>query len=572
MIEVSAHRVGQVLMVGAEAAVARAAAHLTQPPAEPGRTTVQVIGDDLRDWEQLAPTLAAHTSEVGTSVRLVSPPAMNPPSIASARRLGDQLGIEVVAPDGPLLPARDGSMFVLGPDASWWIIEAGAAARQVGPHHPTPWWAEHRPTTATDWVTIPAGGWLPGGERPDAAVPDDLVLAVPRHDSLFTMVVGAPDQPPVARETLLASVADLPAPVRERLLVVAYGPEQDDAAPALAATFGVRVYGADGLPGYGPAGEIVVRAVAADGRRGPRQCARTFAQAPEEAEGRPALRDEPSASPDEWPAGTSATDIAAEAPLPPVRVRPDQRSATPERHRLRGALGAYYDLHARVVARLLAQHPGLRVLPAGDEPHALMTDLVAVRAFLMGDRSSVTAALRSMSDVGDPAFLICLASGLRRLPSYHGVVYSSVPTEHASRVYPDGRSFWEPTFLEASTTRVAAGAEMTDLIVWSTNGRHVGGIVGGGDHHRVVFPARSRFVVLGHRPAGRDCSAAVFLRDVPAEPGQTEGTTNRRIHKRLEALTAAGARLGCQAASDPGWAVSGELPGCDETGRPYRSE
>lgn len=55
---------------------------------------------------------------MGTSVRLVSPPAMNPPSIASARRLGDQLGIEVVAPDGPLLPARDGSVFVLGPDAS----------------------------------------------------------------------------------------------------------------------------------------------------------------------------------------------------------------------------------------------------------------------------------------------------------------------------------------------------------------------------------------------------------------------------------------------------------------------
>lgn len=100
MIEVSAHWVGQVLLAGAEAEVARAAAHVTQPPAEPGRTTVQVVGDDLRDWEQLAPTLAAHASDLGTSVRLVSPPARNPPSIASARRLGDQLGIEVVAPTG----------------------------------------------------------------------------------------------------------------------------------------------------------------------------------------------------------------------------------------------------------------------------------------------------------------------------------------------------------------------------------------------------------------------------------------------------------------------------------------
>ncbi|WP_202902345.1 hypothetical protein [Salinispora pacifica] len=46
MIEVSARRVGQVLVVGVEAEVARAAAHVTQPPADPGRTTVQVVGDD----------------------------------------------------------------------------------------------------------------------------------------------------------------------------------------------------------------------------------------------------------------------------------------------------------------------------------------------------------------------------------------------------------------------------------------------------------------------------------------------------------------------------------------------
>nr|WP_018220590.1 hypothetical protein [Salinispora pacifica] len=46
MIEVSARRVGQVLVVGVEAEVARAAAHVTQPPADPGRTTVRVVGDD----------------------------------------------------------------------------------------------------------------------------------------------------------------------------------------------------------------------------------------------------------------------------------------------------------------------------------------------------------------------------------------------------------------------------------------------------------------------------------------------------------------------------------------------
>ncbi|WP_051423030.1 hypothetical protein [Salinispora tropica] len=726
MIEMSAQWAGQVLVVGAEAEVARVAAHVRHPPTESGQNTVLVVGDDLRDWEQLAPTLTPHLWRLGASVHLVSAPATNPPPVASARRLGEELGIEVIAPDGPLLPARDGTTFVLGPAASWWRIVVGAAAQPIGPYHPIPWWAEPSPTAGTGWVALPAGGWLPGGEQPEAADPDDLVLAVPRHDSLFTMVVGTPGQPPVARETLLATVAALPAPVRERLLVVPYGPGQADAAPALADTFGVCVYGADGLPGYGPEGEIAVRGVGAEGGVGPRRLVRTWAHPPnghphvaqwaglaelpesapgvvslaekisveavraglwvreadsapgehtprhlppepdnlvvlvgthaapptspmfaevdrllglltaehrehlrvvvptgtdglaleiarttaatwtsrsallldpdgvlssvasapaaetaEEApvppEQPPALPDEPLASPGDVPASSeewlaeTTVDPAAEAPLPPARVWPDQRSTAAQRHRLRAALGTYYDLHARVVARLLAQHPGLRVLPAGDEPDALMTDLIAVRAFLMGDRSSVAAALRSTSDVGDLAFLACLASGLRRLPSYRGVVYSSVPTQYASHVYPEGRSFWEPTFLEASTTRVAAGAEMTDLVVWSSNGRHVGGVVGGGDTHRVVFPAWSRFVVLGHRPAGSDRCAAVFLRDAPTESGQVDAARNQRLRERLEALTAAGGTASCQAATDPGWAESGELPGCDQTGRPYQS-
>ncbi|MDM4721487.1 hypothetical protein QTQ03_18495 [Micromonospora sp. WMMA1363] len=725
----SARWVGRVLVVGAVDEVARDTPLASRLPAETGRTTVLAVGDDLLDWEQLATPLAAHASEVGPSVLLVPSPTVTPPPITSACRLADTLDVEVVAPDGQLLPYQDGALFVLGTGASWWVIAPGTSAYPIGPQHPTPWWSEHLPGTVTGGVNVPAGLWLPGPERRATAVPDDRILAVPRHDALLTVVVGAPDQPAVGRDALLSAVADLPVPVRERLLVAAYGPAQLEAARLLAGALGVYVYATDGLPAYGSGGEIVVIGVGPDGRSGSHQLVRTWVHPPNgypcvaewngladlpemapgvasltesisveavraglwvraadvppaahvpcglppdpdhflvvvdppavppptqlfaevrrllallpeehrrslrivvprdtdglaqeaacgaavtltgqnplllDAEGRLSsvasaqaagaastlvttaeLQTPPARPAPGFPAATTppalsegrptvtATEEGLEAALPPARIRPYQRSTAQDRRRLRDALGSRYDVHARAVARLLAHHPGLRVLAADDEPEALMTDLVAVRAFLLGDRSSVVAALRSTSEVGDPAFLVCLASGIRRLPCHQGVVYRSASTDLAAQVYPAGRSFLEPTFLEASITRARPRPDTTDLIIWSTAGRRIGGIADGLPDDRVVFPAWSRFVVLGTRPATDGVPAQVLLRDLPAEMNSVGTPTNRRIRQRLDAMTAARDAVSPRVVTHFGWTARGDLPGCDAAGRPYRSE
>jgi hypothetical protein len=133
------------------------------------------------------------------------------------------------------------------------------------------------------------------------------------------------------------------------------------------------------------------------------------------------------ASPDAVP----SVPPEAEAPVVPQRdydrLWLAERMSTPdERHAFRASLGWRYDAAVRSVARLLAEHPGLRGA-ATDE--ALMTELAAVRVFVSRDEAALVESIRAGAGEGDDALAVCAAAGLRRLPSLQGVVVRGGPLD-----------------------------------------------------------------------------------------------------------------------------------------------
>jgi hypothetical protein len=117
----------------------------------------------------------------------------------------------------------------------------------------------------------------------------------------------------------------------------------------------------------------------------------------------------------------------AEAEQTPVRVQPvpaaaacavpPSRGLAEERTWLRKALSQQYDIAASTVSRMLSQVPGLRVGTQADE---VLSDLVAVHLYLTGDSEGVDEAVRSAAPGPHVPLARCVASGLKRLPSYRG--------------------------------------------------------------------------------------------------------------------------------------------------------
>ncbi|MGW1680196.1 hypothetical protein [Saccharopolyspora sp. NPDC002376] len=166
------------------------------------------------------------------------------------------------------------------------------------------------------------------------------------------------------------------------------------------------------------------------------------------------------------PAAKSVAGLLPKRDLPQtevqaVEVPEDVRSTAAQRRAMRAALGSRYDVATRAVTRLLSERPGMRF--ASEDRAALMAELAVVRVF-------------ADDPVGeyDTDFYVCLADGLRRLPTVRTVVVRGIPAGTA--VQPE-------SVLRLPTPVVAAPATGTEpvgpaeALIWTTTGRRLDGLL-----------------------------------------------------------------------------------------------
>ncbi|CAL9613129.1 hypothetical protein SUDANB58_05680 [Streptomyces sp. enrichment culture] len=250
-------------------------------------------------------------------------------------------------------------------------------------------------------------------------------------------------------------------------------------------------------------------------------------------DGRPARADARPA-----PRGRTAGPPAAEAGAPSAPARqaravslpfaPGHVSGAAERAAFRDLAAGVWEGHAAAVSRVLTRMPALR----GHELEAARTDLVAAHAYLTAEEGplhhrALVGDLRT-GEGGLLPYAGCLASALRRLPSYRGVALRGGDT--AGPGPGTGTLVHDPAPVSAlaGSSELPAGAAVR-YAIWSVTGRKVrqlldrpAGSPEAGEE--IVFVPGTGFRVLGVRtvPGG---PPVVLLRELPGNaPAYMDGT------------------------------------------------
>ena len=170
----------------------------------------------------------------------------------------------------------------------------------------------------------------------------------------------------------------------------------------------------------------------------------------------------------------------------PIEVPENVRSTAAQRRAMRAKLGSRYDVATRAVTRLLSERPGLR-FGAGDRA-ALLAELAVVRVFA--------------DDPGghyDADFYVCLADGLRRLPTARTVVVRGIPAD--TEVQPEA-VIRLPTPVVAAPAASASPVGPAEALIWTTTARRLDGLLDDDraeDDDEEPAPSRGTDVVLsGH--------------------------------------------------------------------------
>ncbi|MGI5520037.1 hypothetical protein ACQEUX_03695 [Micromonospora sp. CA-259024] len=252
-------------------------------------------------------------------------------------------------------------------------------------------------------------------------------------------------------------------------------------------------------------------------------------------------------------------------PAPRWLAEADIDRAVADRTALRQALSGRYDAHARVVARTLAQSPGLRAVAGASGE--LTAGLVALRAYRDHERDLVNQVLRGGgpdSEVDRLALVArCAAYGLRRLPSVLGPVFRAGPADRRLAAgYRPGDVLVEPAFVDVDLA-AGTGAEETGVrfAIWSVSARRLDDL-GSDGRAAAIFPPVSRFQVLAVDDGTPDQAVRVLLRDLAASHRGGRDSAER-ILDRLRAAGQGGTTAG--GASVP----LAFAPGLDDAGRPF---
>lgn len=235
---------------------------------------------------------------------------------------------------------------------------------------------------------------------------------------------------------------------------------------------------------------------------------------------------------------------AAAGPQAPAEQRGDYdrlwlsgRISTPdERQAFRASLGWRYDAAARSVARLLAEHPGLR---GAQTDEALMTELAAVRVFVARAEAELVESIRSGAGERDRALAVCAAAGLRRLPSLQGVVVRGGPSDPgAADAYRPGQDLIEAAPLIALDDIDAAVPGKVEILIWSATARRLNGFVEERTTPEVVFLPGTVFRVVAVDPPGTETRRVLLTEVPPTKAGSGHEGWAARITARLEEAAA----------------------------------
>ncbi|SEL31117.1 hypothetical protein [Streptacidiphilus jiangxiensis] len=334
------------------------------------------------------------------------------------------------------------------------------------------------------------------------------------------------------------------------------GPDRPAAAtseavrPVLPAIAGIRLEsGAPGGPSLGPA------------------------SAPHRADENAESGEPPEAVPEPAAQSVRVQPVPKESAL----ALPPQQGVEQEREWVRRTFSAQYHAIAGSVSRVMSEAPGLR---DGSRTAAdALTDLVAVRLYLSGDGAEVDDAVRGATVGPHVPLARCIASGLRRLPSYRGAALVRARLTAAEwDWYHEGRRVTEWAFWTAWTGWRLAPEGAADLLVWSLTGRRTS-LLDPAVPDRVVFLPGTAFKVLRADDSGP--RPLLLLRELTAAEA-TEPEEARQADAPLDALAlgvldraveALGAATGgnSQESGEPAGPVLGTAPGLLGRARPTRA-
>ena len=240
----------------------------------------------------------------------------------------------------------------------------------------------------------------------------------------------------------------------------------------------------------------------------------------------------PSATPAPAPVATPAARPKAQRSA--VRVQPvptaeacaalPERGIEQERAWLRRTFQQQYDGAANHVARVLSESPGLR---GGSRQSAddVVTDLVAVRLYLSGGTDRIDSAVRGAAVGPHVPLARCVASGLRRLPSYRGATMLRTTLSAAEwQWYGKRRVVTEWAFCSALTTAHPDLPGDVDVMIWSMTARRTA-LLDPTVPDRVFYLPGTSFKVLGVRDEER---RVLLLRELTGPEIGADGNVDLR--------------------------------------------
>ncbi|MFG2549598.1 hypothetical protein [Streptomyces sp. NPDC048581] len=347
---------------------------------------------------------------------------------------------------------------------------------------------------------------------------------------------AAPVDPAASGGRQAQASVPAPAPLRPRSLRLESAPpaeaasaESAEAAPAGAGTVDPEPV-ADPAPPAAPP-RPAPRPAATSSPAPPPAAAPTSARTPAPPPA-PAAAPAPPGTPAPAPAPTPAARTKAQrpavrmqpVPAPDACAVPPERGIEQERTWLRRTLKEQYDSASNHVARVLSESPGLR---GGSKQSAddVVTDLVAVRLYLSGGTDRIDSAVRGATVGPHVPLARCVASGLRRLPSYRGATLLRAALSEAEwQWYGKRRLVTEWAFCSALT---AAHPEMTgdvDVLIWSMTARRTA-LLDPTVPDRVLYLPGTSFKVLGVRDEER---RVLLLRELTGPEIGADGSVDIR--------------------------------------------
>ncbi|MFF7191375.1 hypothetical protein ACFZAR_40725 [Streptomyces sp. NPDC008222] len=294
--------VGNALLVHPRGFVDSRALTFTQRLAADPQNTLVVLDLPSRPEDVVWETVARALDRQGRSFRLVPGRGTREDVNRAAQWLADRLERSVLAPDGAVLPAAGGALFVPAHHGTGWLrYRPNKPSMPDSRRFPKPQWEYSVPDRPLSLgpgglaEPLPGGVWLRGSwEEADTAVHRQrLVDLLAAHPDLLGIALGSPGTSALPMEEIAAFWNSLPPSARPLVRFIPYGPVAvPDGAPlgqALADLLGAHVSVYAGLPVAGDGGTPEVSTLLRDGTRGWRPYTDAFGFVPRAQTGGHAL-------------------------------------------------------------------------------------------------------------------------------------------------------------------------------------------------------------------------------------------------------------------------------------------